>query len=792
MGVHRGRPERRSNNYFGPPLNRAARLMAAADGRQILVSGDVERAIGREIPADTELVPLGLFELKDVSEPIEVFSVRAHGVEVARRPDKARALVVGNLPEITSELVGRSDDLTSIRNALGSYRLVSLVGPGGVGKTSLALDAARGLDSFGGGRWFVRLGNIGDDEAVFRSVHDALGQSATASTLDDLISDSLRDRHLLLVLDNCEHVMKGVITLVATVLAGTPNVRVLVTSREPLHVAGERVVTVAPLRTSTENGQLSPAGTLFVRRAGELGMSFDTPGDLAAIERLSARLDGLPLAIELASAKTRALTPTQLLDLLDDRFRLLTSLHPSTEERHQTLRATFEWSYDTLRELERRMFDELGVFASAFDLDDAVAICAHHDVTAADAIEALTALVDKSLVASTGTAPQYLMLNSLRDFARERLAERHDLGDVRRRHASRCGELASAMRAACVGPRERGIADLVIARSPDFEAAVRWAADHGEIDLALSIVVDLNAFGFQRGWRQAPTWIDELIDRPPEPLPAAWADFLAAAANTTLNEAGAITRARGLADRALELDPENPQALLVLAHLSTHRGECYELGTRAHKAGISRSQITAELNGLAYQAFGLLVDGKYEETFDVASELRRRGALVGDRSTIGWGLYFEARALSITDPARAVLVLEDARAIAEETRNPTLEISSRRHQAAALLAGGDPEAAIASVRRLVLRTLEFGETDQALRTCALGAMALAELGHDDVAAQLIGRLGLPVRTRDDVRAYRRVETDLARRLGARFAELKQTGAGLSINATIDLTLAAVV
>ena len=281
------------------------------------------------------------------------------------------------------------------------------------------------------------------------------------------------------------------------------------------------------------------------------------------------------------------------------------------------------------------VFDRLGVIAGPFDIDDAVALCADV-VTEFDVITSLASLVDKSLVQRLASSPPFHLLESLREFSLEQLVAAGADQSVHRRHAERFRDLAASLRRTCLGPREPAIFDLITAQVNDFEAATRWAAANGELDWALSIVVDLNTIGFQRGWRPAATWLADLLRAPPDPLPDAWADFLAASSATALNELGAVGRGRELAGAALSADPDNPQALIVLAHLARHPNECYENARRQHEAAAERAQLQWELNAATYQGFGAVVDGNTAEALDVAREIRLRGDELADRSTIGW------------------------------------------------------------------------------------------------------------------------------------------------------------
>ncbi len=314
IGMHLGQAEARDGNYFGPPVNRTARVMAIAQGGQIVVTATVRDSAEGWLPEDISLVPLGAVSLKDITEPIEVYSVASEGVVVALPPERTAVEVAGNLPERLVKLVGRSAALSEVVAALEEHRLVSLVGVGGVGKTSLAVEAGRRVRGYTDGVWLVKLGQIGEERAVVTSLADALGLSATSITMDVLIDNALRARRMLLLVDNCEHLIDAAGDAVSAILAGTPNVDVLATSREPLQLPGEYVVRVPPLALGRPDTSLSDAASLFLRCAAESGTPLDGATHGRAVEELCRRLDGLPLAIELAAAKTRALDPARLVD----------------------------------------------------------------------------------------------------------------------------------------------------------------------------------------------------------------------------------------------------------------------------------------------------------------------------------------------------------------------------------------------------------------------------------------------------------------------------------------------
>ena len=377
IGMHLGRAEERDGNYFGPPVNRSARVMAIAQGRQIVVTATVRAAAETWLPDDITLVPLGEVELKDITEPIEVFSVASQGVDVPPRPDRAPALVAGNLPERVATLVGRTRAVSDVVDALDNHRLVTLVGVGGVGKTTLATDVGRSVRRFTGwclareartdpggscgrGRDRGRAGLVGDGRHDRRADRQRAARPAHGPAARQLRPRPRRGRRRRRR-DPRRHARTCMCWRRVASHCGSPENASSLCSRSP---CGSRV----PGRATRPNCSCDAP-----RRAAR---ALDPAAHGAAIDELCRRLDGLPLAIELAAAKTRAFDPSRLVDLLDHRFQLLGADHRSGDARHQTLRATFDWSYELLDEGDRLVFDRLGVIAGPFDIDDAVALCA--------------------------------------------------------------------------------------------------------------------------------------------------------------------------------------------------------------------------------------------------------------------------------------------------------------------------------------------------------------------------------------------------------------------------------
>ncbi|MBV9382096.1 MAG: LuxR family transcriptional regulator, partial [Streptosporangiaceae bacterium] len=353
----------------------------------------------------------------------------------------------GSLPAEVTSFVGRRQELTEARKKLAAARLVSLVGPGGVGKTRLAVRIATDLGrGWPGGAWMVDLAELQDPALVGNAVMAALDLRHQAATDPlALLRSYLRDKELLLVLDNCEHLLEAAARLVSEVIRAAPGVRVIATSREPLSVAGEYVLPVPPLELPSPDGaeplarlRQNEAVMLFVERAAAASGRFElTASNQAAVAGLCRRLDGLPLAIELAAVRTRVLGPEQIRERLSDRFGLLTGGSRAALPRHQTLRTTIEWSYDLLTPAERTLLTRLCVFAGRFTLDDVEPVCCSGDVPAADALDMLSSLIDKSLVIKEDAAGGacYRLHETMREYARLKLHEAGEESAVEQRCA---------------------------------------------------------------------------------------------------------------------------------------------------------------------------------------------------------------------------------------------------------------------------------------------------------------------------------------------------------------------
>lgn len=431
MGIHTGEAVERDGDYFGPTLNRGARVMSAAHGGQVIVTGTTARVLDG---SGVALVDLGEHTLRDIDGTEHLFQVAADGLSTTFPPLRTLASTQHSLPSQRSSFVGRDDEIARARGLLGSNRLVTLTGAGGCGKTRLAIEvAAREAYGFKDGTVFVDLARIGSDDEVaeaFASAIDFVPEPGRA--VDKQVRSRIGTKQVLLVVDNCEHVLDEIAAQIDALLNDCPHVRIVATSREALDVDGEQALRVPSMGVESVDGR-PPAVLLFLERVAESGAAVD-PADDDVIAEICRRLDGLPLAIELAAARTGVLSPAQILERLDDRFTLLTGGRRRTRGRQQTLETTIAWSYDLLDADEQDASRRISVMPAAFDLDLAAAVLARSTTATLDLLDSLTS---RSLLQTTrdDRSPQlrYRLLETIRAYAHDRLVEQGDSEATRHR-----------------------------------------------------------------------------------------------------------------------------------------------------------------------------------------------------------------------------------------------------------------------------------------------------------------------------------------------------------------------
>jgi predicted ATPase/class 3 adenylate cyclase len=496
MGIHTGEAALAAGTCVGSTVNRAARIAATAHGGQVVLSSVTRSLVDAACPDGTRLRDLGEHRLKDLTEPERIAQLVIAGLDAEFPPLRSLEAIPNNLPAQLTSFVGRERDLVAVAELLRTARLVTLTGPGGTGKTRLALQvAAETADRFADGVWFVPLAPIREPSLVAPTVASAIGlvESPAMSPRDHLVGH-LRDKELLLVLDNFEQVIEAA-ALVADLLRECPRLSALATSQLVLRLTGEHEVA---LDTLPENEAIR----LFEDRARAVRSDFMIgERERPAVSELVRRLDGLPLAIELAAARIRLLEPAAMVSRLDRRFDLLRTDLRDLPERQRTLRGAIDWSHDLLEHDLRRLFARLAVFVGGTTLDDAGAVVGGQAELGVDPLDGLEALVEHSLVRRlerNGTS-RFLMLETIREYALERLEEDEAAASIRDRHLARFVALAEEAAPRLTGPDQRTWLDRLEADIDNLRAALTYARAGGDAGSALRLVSALWRFWQIRG-----------------------------------------------------------------------------------------------------------------------------------------------------------------------------------------------------------------------------------------------------------------------------------------------------
>ncbi len=447
MALHTGEAEERAGDYFGPTVNRVARLLAIANGGQVLVSGICADLVGPELNSKTQLRDLGVHRLKDLTEPERIFQLCAPDLREDFPPLRSADVWPNNLPLQLTSFVGRQNDLTALKERLQTTRLITIVGSGGVGKTRIAIQlGAEVLESFADGVWLLELAAIADATLLPHVLASTLNirESSDRLTLAT-VAKTLAGKHALLILDNCEHLINDVAKIADTILRACPNIAIVATSRQPLQIAGEWIHQLGPLAIPDTSGDLDPrdamrygAIALFTERARAADSHFTLTAENApTVAGICRRLDGIALAIELAAARVKVLSVTSLEERLDERLRLLTGGSRADLPRHQTMRALIDWSYDLLDEREKLLFNRCAIFAGAFTFQSAAAVCADSRLKSEDVFDLILSLAEKSLLASDpdDANERYRLLEATREYALEKLKASDDYRSLALKHA---------------------------------------------------------------------------------------------------------------------------------------------------------------------------------------------------------------------------------------------------------------------------------------------------------------------------------------------------------------------
>lgn len=736
IGINTGEVRLRGEgNYIGPAINRTARLRDLAHGGQTVLSGATELMVVDQLPSDVTLTDLGTHPLRDLPRPERVLQLRHPDLRNDFPPLRtAKVVAAHNLPVELTNFIGRHAEIKSLRGALKSSRLLTLTGAGGAGKTRLAVHVAADVAAeFNDGVCYVDLAPVTHPDVVPVTTARALGlfDQPDRSTIDILLR-FLRDREMLLVIDNCEHLLDASAGLVATLLGAAPRLTVFATSREPLGVAGEAMWQVPSLSLDDE------AIELFADRARLAKAEFVITDDsAAAVAEICRRLDGMPLAIELAAARVRSLSLDEIVDSLHDRFRLLTGGSRTAVRRQQTLRASVDWSHALLTETEQILFRRLAVFLGGFDLAAAQAIAGTGNLERYQVLDQLTLLVDKSLVLAENTSgrTRYRLLETVRQYALEKLGESGEADVVRSQHRDYYTSLATQLDAPARSDYEQRI-DRADVEIDNLRAAFAWSRDNFDVGQALMLPSSLQTLWLARGRiREGWAWFD-----------AALGDLCAGRF-----EVPAAVQARALADKTLlsiwigdpDIKDQADRAIALtrqvddpalLARALTACGFAAAQNSEAAEPFFAEASDLARESGdqwqlcqiLAWRAYAAISIGEPIAARAFAAEGRDIADAIGDRLDSRQCRYWLANAqLFQGDPAGAA---PQYRAIAEEAaaaHDLIYTVYGRAGACYALAWHGEVQAARRAIDAAIGPASELRGYIEGLAYSALGIAALA-------------------------------------------------------------------
>jgi predicted ATPase/class 3 adenylate cyclase len=667
IGVHTGEAIESAGDYVGLAVHQVARIMSAGHGGQVLVSEATRRLISAP-PPGVEFRDLGEKRLKDLAAPERLYQLVIDGVEDRFPPLKTLDAHANNLPVQLTSFVGRAE-LAAAREALAGTRLLTLTGPGGTGKTRIALQlAAEMSDEFVDGVFFVPLDTTVDVDLVAPAIALALDVTlgGTKTPLDAVI-ESLGDKRVLLVLDNFEQIVDAA-PAVTRLLREAPNVKVLVTTRIVLRVYGEREFPVPPLglppadsgRLTAEEALRFEAVELFVERARGVQPSFALTDETAPlVVDICRRLDGLPLAIELAAARTRALPVAAIHARLDQHLALLTGGSRDLPGRQQTLRGAIDWSYDLLEAPDRRLFERFSIHSGGAFLTQADAVCGPSAELGEDVLDGLSSLSDKSLVKpdlAMADDPRFAMLVTIRDYAQERLTAAQEFDGLARRHARVYLEFAESMAAGLTGPRSREVADRFELDHDNIRAALDWAVAAGEAEIAMRLAAAVWRFWQRRGHlEEARRRLDTVLAMPgvkDQPAELRARAYGAAGGISYWQADGHSTYANYV--RALAAAEESGDKQLIARALYDHgfaavdvatpSDNIYDTGLPYWERSLAIFEEIGDAQGIADVAWGLAQgtfaqEGGSERGIAYGEQALAGYREIGDQFGLGWALF---------------------------------------------------------------------------------------------------------------------------------------------------------
>lgn len=709
MGLHTGTSTERGGDYFGTSVNRAARVAGVANGGQVFVTDAVHTLAKDEAATNWRFRDLGEHRLRDLTRSERIWQLDDEQAPVPLAT-LTRRTTVGNMPKQRTSVIGRDAMITEIAQTATDSSLVTLVGVGGVGKTTVAKAVGSKLSNdFDAGAWFVDLTTVSDRDEIATAVAAALsvadrpGMSTTESLIDALIAE---DR--LVILDNAEHQIDGVADLVDSLLSGVPDAHLVVTSREPLGLTDEIVQRIGPLGTSHASGS-DAAVQLFMARAKAAAPDLPTDElNIETVEAICRRLDGLPLAIELAASQSQMMTPHEILAALEADGLSLQSGSRSLTLRHRSLSDLVGWSYELLDPQDRIVFERLSVFRDGCTIDAAAAVCSDHEIEERDVRNAVATLVRKSMVTPNrdGTTTRLTMLETLRSFSHELGSRRQDRSRTEERHAIWFGQLSVTSNAGMAGPDEAQHLAAMLADLENLRSATEWCTANERFDLMEDLAAGLPHFVMSKMRPGVGEWIQEAIDTLDGSHPARIGFAIAISslglfsgdfdgAHTAFAEATSEVEDRATVDAIREYLEITGR--FFKGDLAFVIAESEAAMARARKLNLMR-EAAALGNDLALSLF---FDGQHAEARRIAADFTDFAVESGNTSLNAWAMYLKGELLAEPDPVTAVEVLEESIELALSVDNEFVVGISLVAMSSIAGRNGDTESALDGMHRCI-------------------------------------------------------------------------------------------
>jgi predicted ATPase/class 3 adenylate cyclase len=820
-GLHRGVVEHRDGDYFGSTVNRAARIMSAAHGGQILLSEAVADSVRDRLPAQVWLRDLGRIRLRDLSTPECVYQAAHPQLRVEFPALRSLETTPNNFPLQPTTFVGRDKELAELKLLFAATRLLTLAGAGGCGKTRLGLQlAADSLESFPDGAWLVELAPLSDPGLVPRTVATVLGlEEQPGQAITATLVEHLEDKRVLMVLDNCEHLLHACAVLSDLLMRRCPHLTILASSREALGIAGEQSYRVPSLSLPDPKEIHTPASVapfealqLFVDRCLNVRPDFRvTRENAATVVSICHRLDGIPLALELAAARVRSLSVEEINHRLDHRFRLLTGGSRTALPRQQTLRSLIDWSYDLLLDPEKVLLQRLSVFAGGWTLEAAERICAGDHVEDGRVLDLLTSLIDKSLVAveEDDGHVRYRLLETVRQYARERLVESEDAEAIRQRHRDYFLCLVEAADEKLLGAEQAGWLQRLEEEHDNLRSALEWSHGESRSQEGLRLCRAMHRFWFTRGYvAEGRQWCARILAKDaPVPPTLAYAKALNAAGSLAFHETD-YPGARILLEQSLvisrSLNDRRGVALVLnnLGGLAIEQGDhpaarrlyeeslalLRELGDRPIVAG-----VVGNLAMVAHEC------GDLDAARTLAEESLAMSRALGDQGRVADALNTLANVVcDLGDFTMASALAQESLAIGRELGDRDCIATSQRNLALVAFLRGKLDEAHSLYRETLAIRVELGDRLGIARALEGGA-ALAAARADSLAAartwgaaeRLREEIGSPIAPNERLRNDRFATAARTNLCDERaFGRAWKEGRKLALNEAIELAFGA--